>query len=198
MLETLLSVKEFGARLGGISPATIHTWLCNGRFDLKRTKVGSRTMLAESELLKVVNAYPRDGRHTGMDKLNGQGPKSELLGELLSRPIYFQPIYARICESVNAGLMLSQAMYWNDRPISDPDGWFYKSQAEWTEEICLSRHELGRAREILRTNGFIDEKLQGVPPKKFYRVNVAAVDKAIIEFAGKSNTNPRPFNPPPE
>lgn len=59
--ERLLSIPEFAARLGGISPATVHTWLCIGRFGLERTKVGRRTMLRESELLKVINvsAKPR-------------------------------------------------------------------------------------------------------------------------------------------
>jgi predicted site-specific integrase-resolvase len=55
-MEQLLSVEQFAARLGGISPMTVHTWLSLGRFGLVRTKIGSRTMLAESELLKVVNA----------------------------------------------------------------------------------------------------------------------------------------------
>jgi hypothetical protein len=55
-MEPLLSVEQFGARLGGISPATVHTWLSQGRFGLERTKVGSRTMLRESELLKVLSA----------------------------------------------------------------------------------------------------------------------------------------------
>jgi hypothetical protein len=53
-MEDLLSVEEFGRRLGGISPATVHTWLSLGRFGLQRTKIGSRTMLAQSELLKVL------------------------------------------------------------------------------------------------------------------------------------------------
>jgi hypothetical protein len=50
-MEQLLSVEEFGRRLGGISAATIHTWLCHGRFGLERQKVGRRTMLLESDLI---------------------------------------------------------------------------------------------------------------------------------------------------
>ena len=51
---SLLSVAEFGRRLGGISPYTIHTWLSLGKFGLERVKVGGRTMLHESDLLKVI------------------------------------------------------------------------------------------------------------------------------------------------
>jgi hypothetical protein len=50
----LLSVEEFGRRLGGISPATIHSWLTLGKFGLERIKVGGRTMLDEAQLLRVL------------------------------------------------------------------------------------------------------------------------------------------------
>jgi excisionase family DNA binding protein len=51
-MEQLLSVKEAAKRLGGISKWTVHAWLSQGR--LRRTKVGGRTMIRESELAKVV------------------------------------------------------------------------------------------------------------------------------------------------
>jgi len=51
-LDTLLSVSEVARRLGGISKWTVYAWLSQGR--LERTKIGSRTMVAESELLKVI------------------------------------------------------------------------------------------------------------------------------------------------
>lgn len=60
----LLSVQEFGKRLGGISPATIYTWLSLGKFGLIRTKIGSRTMIAETELAKVIGmSKPRVSRN---------------------------------------------------------------------------------------------------------------------------------------
>lgn len=52
MQETLLSVEEAARRLGGISKWTVHAWLSKGR--LQRTKVGSRTMIRESELQRVI------------------------------------------------------------------------------------------------------------------------------------------------
>jgi excisionase family DNA binding protein len=52
MVETLLSVEETARRLGGISKWTVHAWLSKGK--LRRTKVGGRTMIRESELLKVI------------------------------------------------------------------------------------------------------------------------------------------------
>ena len=62
-MEALLSVEEAARRLGGISKWTLYAWLSQGR--LRRTKVGSRTMIAESELQKVIEAdgkSPAPGR----------------------------------------------------------------------------------------------------------------------------------------
>jgi excisionase family DNA binding protein len=51
-MDTLFSVEEAARRLGGVSKWTIHAWLSQGK--LRRTKVGARTMIRESELLKVI------------------------------------------------------------------------------------------------------------------------------------------------
>lgn len=50
--DRLLSVKDAAAYLGGLSPYTIHAWLAQGK--LRRSKVGSRTMIRESELQRVI------------------------------------------------------------------------------------------------------------------------------------------------
>ena len=51
-MEVLLSVDEAARRLGGLSKYTIHAWLSSGK--LRRSKVGSRTMIRESELERVI------------------------------------------------------------------------------------------------------------------------------------------------
>jgi excisionase family DNA binding protein len=52
-VDQLLSVEEAARRLGGISRWTVHTWLSKGK--LRRTKVGGRTMIRESELQRVID-----------------------------------------------------------------------------------------------------------------------------------------------
>jgi excisionase family DNA binding protein len=47
-LDKLFSVEEAALELGGLSKYTIHAWLSQGK--LRRTKVGSRTMIRESDL----------------------------------------------------------------------------------------------------------------------------------------------------
>ncbi len=51
-MERLLSVDEAAQALGGISKYTIQAWLSSGK--LTRTKVGSRTMIRESDLQQVI------------------------------------------------------------------------------------------------------------------------------------------------
>jgi len=100
---------------------------------------------------------------------------------LRGRPVAYYVTFARIAGSVNAGLMLSQAMYWTTR--TKDSGWFYKSAKEWQEEIGLSRAALDGARELLRTRKLIDEEVRGFPAKVHYRVNLAQVQKALIQIA---------------
>jgi excisionase family DNA binding protein len=51
-MENLLSVEEAARKLGGLSVYTVHQWLSKGR--LRRTKIGSRTMIRESELERFI------------------------------------------------------------------------------------------------------------------------------------------------
>jgi excisionase family DNA binding protein len=51
-MDRLLSVEEAARELGGISKYTVQAWLSAGK--LRRTKVGSRTMIRESELERVI------------------------------------------------------------------------------------------------------------------------------------------------
>ncbi len=48
MIHALLSVEQAAERLGGVSRWTIYSWLSQGR--LRKTKIGSRVMIAESDL----------------------------------------------------------------------------------------------------------------------------------------------------
>ncbi len=60
-MENLYSVEEAARLLGGISKWTIHAWLTKGR--LQRTKVGSRTMIRESELAKIIEDGGKSAVH---------------------------------------------------------------------------------------------------------------------------------------
>lgn len=50
----LYTVEGAAAYLGGVSKWTVHAWLAKGK--LRRTKVGSRTMIRESDLRAFIDA----------------------------------------------------------------------------------------------------------------------------------------------
>lgn len=52
MMQRLLSVEQAAEQLGGISKWTIHAWLSKGK--LRRTKIGSRTMIREGDLQEFI------------------------------------------------------------------------------------------------------------------------------------------------
>ena len=54
MVQNLMSVEQVAERLGGISKWTVHAWLSKGK--LRRTKVGSRTMISETDLLAFIES----------------------------------------------------------------------------------------------------------------------------------------------
>ena len=50
--DKLYSIDKAATFLGGLSKYTITAWLSSGK--LRRTKVGSRTMIRESELQRAI------------------------------------------------------------------------------------------------------------------------------------------------
>ena len=133
----------------------------------------------------------------------------ELVESILCEPpVAFHGILAKICGNANAGLMLSQAMYWTkSRAAQDRDGWFYKTAREWYDEICLSRHEQDTAKRILKQRGFLEMQTRRagreMTPTLHFRVNLEAISKAIAEFAEKRQTGlpqavPKSGNPEAE
>jgi hypothetical protein len=76
-----------------------------------------------------------------------------------------------------AALLLSQALYWT--PRAGPDGWFYKTTAQWEEELHLKKHAFENARDVLKARGFWTWKVKGVPPKCHYRVSITAIEEAL-------------------
>ena len=108
-----------------------------------------------------------------------------LLIQLNQRPIAVYPVYIKITGSVNAGLLLSQLMYWygavNGRT-------FYKSDAEIIEETMLSESELRTAKNKLKSLSFIEIKAKGVPARTHYTINSQLLISEINNFSSAKST----------
>lgn len=110
--------------------------------------------------------------------MKGPALTDDALWEILQRPIAFHPAFVRISGSIKAGLLLSQAFYWQNR-TTDPAGWFFKTQEEWERETCLTRREQETAREHLRTAGLLEEERRGIPARLYYRINIERFKTAL-------------------
>jgi hypothetical protein len=102
----------------------------------------------------------------------------DILINLNQRPIAVYPIYIKLTGSVNAGLLLSQIMYWYSAMKGRK---FYKSDAEIMEETMLSLNELRGAKSRLKELPFIMITLHGIPAKTHYDINVTLLISAINE-----------------
>lgn len=112
------------------------------------------------------------------------------------RVIAFRPEFAKIGQGTplgrlgtNAGIFLAQSLYWTEH-TTDPDGWFFKTQDEWSDETGLSEEEQATARKILKRHGLIQEDLRGSEfsdkrrsqGKLHYRLNLEAVRAALEQL----------------
>jgi len=98
-----------------------------------------------------------------------------------SPTIAYRADLGRALHSVDAGILLSQLLYWTDgNKMHDPDGWIHKTRAEWTMETGLTRRQQERARECLCQHELIEEEQRGVPPILNYRVNLRSVAALLL------------------
>ncbi len=112
------------------------------------------------------------------------------------KPIAVYPIYIKITGSVNAGLLLSQIMYWYSAVKGRT---FYKSDAEIMEETMLSVNELRHAKARLKQISFIKITLHGVPAKTHYTIDDKLLFSEInqcslVESTKLDKSKPRNYN----
>ena len=114
--------------------------------------------------------------------------KDLILGLLGKRPIAFYPALVPLSGGVSGAVFLSQLLYWSDKG-KDPEGWIYKTQAEWTEETYLSRYEQESVRETLKKSSILEEELKGIPARLFYRINFQKLYEKLLHNGAETRTN---------
>ena len=114
--------------------------------------------------------------------------------QLLDRPIAFHRCFVNLTGSVTAALMLSQALYWQQRAKSD-DGWWFKTRDDWTEETGMTRREQEGARKKLRNLGILREDLRGVPATLWYKVDETRLLEAIANLGNAAVSDSSPPTP---
>lgn len=99
------------------------------------------------------------------------------LQEVAGSAVAVYPAFRKVLGlNAAASQFLSQAVYWTERTA---DGWFYKTESEWLEEVGLAAEEVRDARRNLKAIGILDEQRKGIPAKMFYRVNTSVLFEAL-------------------
>ena len=113
------------------------------------------------------------------DALERPAITNELLLQVFDLPVSFHRCLVPITGGVTSALMLSQAIWISQGVEQSAQGWFARSQDQWTEETGLSRWEQETARRALRGAGFLEERRIGMPAKLWYRVRAESVWQAL-------------------
>lgn len=92
----------------------------------------------------------------------------------LGRPIAVYPALMRKV-GLAPGILLCQLAYWHGKQ-HDPDGWIRKSWSELEEETSLTRRQQQSAREELKAQGLIEERVRGVPATTEFRIVLDVLD----------------------
>lgn len=91
-----------------------------------------------------------------------------------------QRVYIELTGSIEAALFLGQCIYWSSR-TTRPDGYFYKTAAEWYDELGLTRRKLEGARDCLIELGILKTELhrQNNAPTTHYKIDFDALISAL-------------------
>ena len=106
----------------------------------------------------------------------------------LGRAVAYYPSLNAFTGSPLATLMLCQLIYWTDK-TQDPEGWIYKTQKDWEEEIGLTRRNQETARKKLVETGLIEEQLRGLPARLHFRVNQQRFNDLYEQHLGTGQTD---------
>jgi uncharacterized phage protein (TIGR02220 family) len=87
--------------------------------------------------------------------------------------------------------LLSQMWYWAGK-TKDKGGWFYKSYAEWHEEIRVPEHSVRRYVKLFCSHGFLETKFKKVngTPTIHYRLDKDLLIQKLAAFCEGDNLRP--------
>lgn len=88
--------------------------------------------------------------------------------------------------SVQAGILLSQLLYWNDKGWNK-NGWIYKTSDDLYFETGLKRSGQETAIKVLKRYGFLEVKLAGIPAKRHFKIDMDKLDSLLTSMLETGN-----------
>lgn len=106
-------------------------------------------------------------------------------------------IYYRLTQNLNKALILNQIIFYSDKSTYCQDGWFYKSYAEWMNEVYLTERSLRYHFKDLVKDNLIEmriAKVKGVRTPFFRPLmdNIMEAIKKLLEADTPPPTEPTP------
>jgi hypothetical protein len=128
--------------------------------------------------LLAINAAPYSGYQTSTAPTTPLTVHEEIRLHLDERG--FVPFHPLLAEKLGhkAAIFVGMCLYWTRHSLRNHpkrEGWFHMSIQQWQQSIGLSRTEQATVRELLLTEGLLEENLIGRPAVMHYRLNVAAL-----------------------
>jgi hypothetical protein len=114
----------------------------------------------------------------------GYEPSNSVFESLVSRTVPYFPELARALGSIHSALFLRQCVYWQARNVH-PDGYWYKTIAEFEQELAMSRWEQETCIKILVEHKLLYKKVMGCPKKRYFYCDTEAVDDFIKRYNQK-------------
>lgn len=91
-------------------------------------------------------------------------------------------IYLEITGDYPAAALLNQMVYWSDKTKRN-DGYFYKTNKEWQEELHLSKYQVSRATDKLKSLNLVETSLKKAngAPTLHYKVDLDLLGDSIVK-----------------
>lgn len=98
-------------------------------------------------------------------------------------------VYVDFVDDLETGLFLSQLIYWSDKG-GRKDGFIFKTDKEWHEELRLSRYSVRKARKKLEGMGILETKVKKANgnPTVHYKLDKTAFTEQFMAFL-RNRTN---------
>lgn len=112
----------------------------------------------------------------------------KIIAEVLeTRLIAYNPDLARALDSVKAGILLSQLLYWQGK--GHAKNWVYKTIREMEQETALSRKEQDTAIKRCKGFGLIEVQLRGIPARRNFKLSIEKIIVLLKRWREKNNTD---------
>ena len=136
-------------------------------------------------------------------KVDGMKDRKEIMGMVAglvgnANSLVIPVAFIKALGDKDSAMLLSQCLYWTGKSSSG-DEWFYKSDADWRDELYMTKNDLIKAKNKLKSLGLIEVKIKKVygDPTCHYRVSAEVLIQWLFHQVEKGNSTTEQKEIPP-